>query len=89
MWKDVKIEEMSSLHKNNTWEQSELPKGKKAIDCKWIFAKQQGSLDGDIVRYKVRLVAKSYTRQEGIDYIEVFSSVVKHSSIRILLTLVA
>jgi len=27
MWKDVMMEEMSSLHKNDTWELSELPKG--------------------------------------------------------------
>ena len=29
MWKDAMMEEMSSLHKNNTWELSELPKGKE------------------------------------------------------------
>jgi len=31
MWKDAMMEEMSS--KNDTWELSELPKEKKAIDC--------------------------------------------------------
>jgi len=40
MWKDTMMEEMSSLHKNNTWELSELPKGKKATGCKWVFAKK-------------------------------------------------
>jgi len=34
IWKDVVMEEMSSLHKNDTWELSELPKGKKVIGCK-------------------------------------------------------
>jgi len=89
IWKDVMMEEMSSLYKNDTWELLELPKGKKAIGCKWVFVKKHGSLKGDIVCYKTRFVAKGYTQREDIDYNEVFSPVMKHSSIRILLVLVA
>jgi len=40
------------------------------------------------VRYKARLVAKGYAQKEGIYYNEVFSPVVKHSSILILSALV-
>jgi len=53
------------------------------------ICQKKGSLDGDIVCYKTKLVAIGYVQQEGIDYNEVFSRIVKHSSIRILLTLVA
>jgi len=65
-----------------------LAKEKKAISCKWVFAKKHGFSD-DNVRYKARLIAKGYAQREDIDYNEVFSPVVKHSSIRILLALVA
>ena len=80
------VEEIEPLHVNDTWEFSELPKGKKAISCKWIFAKKKGSRDA-IMCYKARLIAKGYAQREGIDYNDVFSPVVKHSSIHILLAL--
>jgi len=88
MLKDAMKEEMNSLHKNDTWELTELSKRKKVIYRKWVFTKKQGSLDSDNVCYKARLVAKGYAQREGIDYNEVFSHVVKQSSIRILLALV-
>ena len=37
MWKDVMMKEMNSLHNNDTWELTELPKEKKAIGCNWVF----------------------------------------------------
>src|SRR5438105_15552180 len=40
-------------------------------------------------RYKARLVAKGYSQIPGIVFNDVFSPVVKHSSIRALLSIVA
>ena len=88
-WRIAMDEEMQSLHKNQTWKLVSLPKGKKAIGCKWVYAKKEGFPNKNDVRYKARLVAKGYAQTEGVDYNEVFSPVVKHSSIRILLALVA
>ena len=88
-WKEAMDEELLSLQKNKTWKLTQLPKCKKAIGCKWVYAKKDGFPNKDGIRYKARLVAKGYAQKEGIDYNEVFSPVVKHSSIRILLALVA
>jgi hypothetical protein len=81
-WMTAMHDEMESLEKNGTWDLVQLPKGKKTVRCKWIF---KGKED----RYKARLVAKGYSQIPGIDFKDVFSPVVKHSSIRTLLSIVA
>ncbi|KAH9793687.1 hypothetical protein KPL71_004622 [Citrus sinensis] len=88
-WKLVMEEEMKSLNQNQTWELVKLPKRKRAISNKWVYTKKQGSPNQSTPRYKARLVAKDFAQNEGIDYNEVFSPVVKYTSIRILLALVA
>ena len=46
--------------------------------------------DGDkLVKYKARLVVKGFSQKPGIDFDEIFSLVVKMSSIRVVLRLIA
>jgi hypothetical protein len=65
-----------------------LPAGKKVVRCKWIFERKEGS-PSKATRFKARLVAKGSSQKLGIDYNDVFSPVVKHSSICALLGIVA
>ena len=88
-WMEAMVEEMESLNKNKTWELSELPKGKKSIGCKWVFKKKEAVSEKEGERFKARLVAKGYSQRYGIDYDEVFSPVVRHTSIKVVLALVA
>ncbi|KAG8498865.1 hypothetical protein CXB51_005704 [Gossypium anomalum] len=88
-WMFVMQEEIESLHKNKTWDLVKLPKVKKAIHCKWVFKKKEWSLGLEEPRYKARLVAKGYSQILGVDFTNVFSPVVKHSSIRASLVIVA
>ncbi|KAG8496686.1 hypothetical protein CXB51_007936 [Gossypium anomalum] len=84
-WMFAMQEEMESLHKNKTWDLVKLPKGKKTVRCKWVFKKKEGTPGVEEPKYKARLVAKGYSQVPGVDFTDVFSPVVKHSSIRALL----
>ena len=83
-WKSAADAEYQSLIENDTWEMVELPPGHKAIDCKWVFRVKHDE-NGQIERFKGRLVAKGFQQKYGIDYVETFSPVVRFSSIRALL----
>lgn len=87
-WIMAMQEEMESLQKNKTWELVELPKGKNAVRCKWVFKRKDGIPGVEEPRFKARLVAKGYSQIPGVDFNDVFSPVVKHSSIRVLLGIV-
>jgi len=80
-------DEMDSLLTNQTWELTELPAGKKVLHNKWVF-RIKGEHDGS-KHYKARLVVKGFQQKEGIDYTDIFSPVVKMTTIRIVLSIVA
>lgn len=45
-------------------------------------------VDGIIDKYKARAVVKGYTKKEGIDYFDIYFSVTRITSIRVLAELV-
>jgi hypothetical protein len=81
-------EELEALRKNQTWELTNLPNGKKAVGCKWVFTIKQNP-EGKIERYKARLVARGYSQTYGIDYDETFAPVAKMNTERILISCAA
>ena len=87
-WNKAMLSEMKSLNDNEVWELVKLPEGRKAIGCKWIF-KTKVDGDGNIERYKARLVAQGFTQKFGVDYDQTFSPVVSFESVRSIIAIAA
>lgn len=66
-WRKVMMEEMKSIEENSTWELVEPPPGCRPIGLKWVF-KVKRDEHGNIVKHKVRLVARGFVQHQGIDF---------------------
>jgi len=87
-WREAMAAEIQALEQNRTWLLTDLPHGKKAISCKWVY-KVKFKADGTVERHKARLVAKGYTQCKGLDYYDTFSPVAKLTTVHCLLALAA
>ena len=86
-WELAMKDEMNSLMSNQTWRLVELPKGKMTLHNKWVYRIKEEHNGSE--RYKARLIVKGFQQKEGIDYNEIFSPVVKLTTIRTIFALVA
>ena len=99
MWKEAIDKEISSLESKGTFSYvlEQQAKGKKILPTRWVLATKQAapssadssSSPPDAVRYKARLVARGDKQRPGIDFHEVFASVVNASTLRIMLAIAA
>jgi len=80
-WSEADREELHSLHSNYTWDYirpEDVPAGVNPISSRWAFKSEQ--LPGGGIRYKARLVIRSYEQATGVNFDETFAPVAKLSS---------
>jgi hypothetical protein len=87
-WITAMKEELESISQHDVILPSVLPKGRKAIGCKWVYKVKRNDKN-EIIRWKARLVIQGFRQKEGIDYNETFSPTVHIKSIKLLLAIAA
>jgi hypothetical protein len=87
-WKAAADREYAALMKNETWELTPLPPGRKPIKTTWVFRRKLKD-DGTIDKYKARLCAKGFQQIPGLDYDETFAPVAQYKSLRTILAIAA
>ena len=87
-WQTTIDSEISSIHRNQTWELIDREPYMRPITAKWIYKIKKG-MPGKPDKLKARVVARGFQQTEGIDYNDIFSPVVRWSTICIIFTLTA
>nr|GEY76533.1 reverse transcriptase, RNA-dependent DNA polymerase [Tanacetum cinerariifolium] len=85
-WPEAMQMEVKALEKNGTWTLEYLREGKRAIELKWVY-KIKFRPNGEVEKYKARLVTKGFNQMEGLDYHDTFTPVAKLVTIRTLLAI--
>ena len=70
------------------WHLASLPLGAKVIKHKWVFIKKMKS-NGNIDKFKARLVACGYAQVHGLNYFETFAPTVSLENVRMVLAMAA
>ena len=85
-WEKPVKTELATLEQMGTWELADAPKDRKPIMNKWVFMKKYNK-DGDLQKYKARIVARGFSQIPGMDYNQTFAPVVRLETIRAILAL--
>lgn len=62
-WREAMNQEMKAFQENQTWTLEDLPSGKRAIPCKWVY-RVKTNANGSIDKFKARLVIKGFTQKK-------------------------
>ncbi len=83
-WKSILAELQSIVDQETFSIVSRLPPGRRALSSRWVLT-YKWNLQGEVSRRKSRLVIRGFEQQEGSDYFDTFASVVRYSTLRVLL----
>lgn len=91
MWDPAFAAELGSLRAMGAFgdeELLELPTGANAVGCQWVCLIKR-DVNGNVIKFKARLVARGDQQIDGVDFTHTFSNTVRLSSVRLALAIAA
>ena len=82
-WSKPMEEEIEKIETNKTWSLVPRREDENVIGTKCDYKKKLDR-NGEVTRNKARLVCEGYAQEEGIDYVEIFSSIARLEGVRAL-----
>lgn len=87
-WLEAMKEEINSINKNKVWELVDRPEGTNIVQNRWVCRKKKKP-NGEVDRYRARLVAKGFSQEPGVDYDKTYAPVIDMIALRLLFVLSA
>ena len=87
-WKTAMANEIESLKENDIWDLVPKPGNRKVLSCKWVYRVKMDE-NGEVDKFKARLVARRFSQEAGIDYFDTFSPVTRFETIRAMISVAA
>eukprot|EP00833_Pecoramyces_ruminatium_P014940 jgi/Orpsp1_1/1188972/evm.model.d7180000068605.1 len=89
LWEKAIKDELNNLYNNNIMDFVPfVPKGKTIITTRWVFACKFDS-NGNIIKFKARLVARGFNQKFGIDFELTFSPTLNIDCLKLIFSLSA
>src|SRR5205814_5057136 len=82
-WRQAMLEELHNIDENGVWELSPAPPNRRILRYRWVLAVKRDA-QGNVERYKARLVVQGFGQQFGFDYDETYSPVIRIDNVRLL-----
>lgn len=85
-WKKSMDDEISTLKSRDVYKEVDKPPKTKILGNKWIYRLKRDA-EGNVKRFRSRLVVQGFRQTHGVDFDEVFSPVVDYVLVRVFFVL--
>lgn len=90
-WKKAAAEEFKSMNDKSVYTlipRNKVPKGSLIVKSRWVFTVKQDPITNE-EKFKGRIVAKGFTQEKGVNYIDKYSPVMRFETLRLAIGIAA